>query len=172
MKRHEIKNQIYALGPGDEIRLPVGAPSFAQYVRATCAGRSLTVNVTPDAITVRHASKTAPFRQWLVERLGAYSDPFQIEGKSEGYTRAIVSQWNAANARQFSVVRSGAALMVCDSADRKSITQPEPVVAYTEPKTPSEALKIAVDLMRAAGLNGDEMRANLERFLNENDDLL
>lgn len=172
MLRHEIKNQIFALQPGDELRLPVGVPTFAQYVRATCAGRGLTVNVGPDAITVRHKQETTSFRQLLIDRIRDYVEPFQIDGKSEGYTRAIVSQWNAANVRQFSVVRVGPALMVCDSADRKSIKQPEPVVAYTEPKTPSEALQIAVDLMRSAGLSGDEMRSNLERFINENDDLL
>ena len=175
MDRPTIKQRIFALQPGDVVRFPNTDDKLAQYVRAQAAGRGLSVSVTQDEIKVGTEQRTS-FADELRDKLRNYAEPFAIEGKSEAYLRGLVSKWNSYGAPtgspEMSVIRHGGKLWVCTRSDRRNIKETAPVAPYTGTETPEELLKRAVELMRSAGLGGDEMRTALNQYITDNDDLL
>jgi hypothetical protein len=119
------------------------------------------------------------FRRFLVDELAMYprrSGPIRIDGKSEPYTRAIVSAYNTQNGRSYSVIKYGTGLLVGLRSDCRNYT-PEPVAAL-QPAVDyaamagAELLALAVEQLRGEGRGGDEMRAALNALLTDNDDLL
>jgi hypothetical protein len=114
------------------------------------------------------------FRRYLINELTEYprrSGPIQFEGKSERYTRAIVSAFNTDNGTSYSVLKYGNGLLVglrsdCRNYEEKPIEQP------IKQLSAAEHLQRAVELFRAKGLGGDQMRAALNALMTVNDDLL
>lgn len=122
---------------------------------------------------------TPSFRRVLTDALAAYGErggPIHFEGKSEPYTRAIVSAFNTANGTAYSVIKTGGGLLVglrsdCRNYSPVSVAQPPKGPDYSE-LSGIDLLGLAVERMRREALGGDEMRAALAGLLTENDDLI
>lgn len=119
------------------------------------------------------------FRRYLIDELTMYSrraGPIQFEGKSERYTRAIVSAFNTDKGTSYSVLRHGKGLLVGLRSDCRNY-QPEPtkqppVAVSTVELSAAEHLQRAVELLRAQCVSREEMHAELSKYITSKDDYL